>query len=64
MQDEMCGEKNSNLKKKRKNDEYQVNQNGKLMRPKLHSPSTHLVVSRVVLHQKWEGGGYIMHQKN
>jgi hypothetical protein len=50
------------LKKKRKNED-QVNQNGKLMRPKLHSPSTHLVVSRIVLHQEWEGGDYIMHPK-
>ncbi len=41
MQDEMYGGKNSNLKKKKKNDEDQVNQNGKLMRPKLHSLSTH-----------------------
>jgi hypothetical protein len=49
--------------KKRKNDENQVNQNGKLMRPKLHSPSTHLLVSPIVLHQEWEGGDYIMHKK-
>jgi hypothetical protein len=55
---------NSNLKKKRKNDKDHVNQNGKLMRPKLHSPSyTHLVVSRIVLHQEWEGEDYIMHPK-
>jgi len=52
------------IKKRRKNDEDRVNQSGKLMRPKLHSPSTHLVVSRIVLHQEWEGGDYIMHPKN